>query len=76
MPESEEQLPSKNFTSYDGFRLDDAFVSNEDDNSEETLHMGPSCMNCAKPLVFDMSTRIKVKQDYMALVEEAEKEEK
>jgi len=32
-------------------------------------------MNCAKPLIFDMSARIKVKQDYMALIEK-EREEK
>lgn len=77
LPESGEHLASENFIrSYDGIRLDNASVSSEK-NSEYIHHTeSSSCMHCAKPLIFDMSARIKVKQDYLAMIEEAEREEK
>lgn len=65
---------TSNVKSYDGFRLDS--VAAPEENTAEATELnfvsGSSCSHCAKPLVFDMSARIKAKQDFIEMVEEAE----
>ena len=62
--------------SYDGFRLDSISATELDtaESSELNFVSGSSCSHCAKPLVFDMSARIKAKQDYIEMMEENEEE--
>ena len=60
--------------SYDGFYLDSVKTDAASSNQINFVS-GSSCSHCAKPLIFDMSARIKAKQDFMELVEENEHEE-
>ena len=61
-------VEQQSLRSYDGYKM-------QKFGGDASIDAAQNCCSCNKPLIYDMSARIKVKQDYIKMCEEAEKEE-